>query len=218
MSDSPDSYQLVDYSEKSVALFGETKQIKDQLKELGGRFNRNLKWQDQTKPGWIFSKSKKEALEQLLSGDLPDTNQREFSIVMINTGNLNTATLQSLGGTFNPKISYGGRKVSGWLFPLQKLDELRNAENLPDSEYVPPVPLVDSENEPLKLVEYSEKSVVLFGNTKPYIEDMKKLGGRFNRYLKFKETSESPEVKKPGWIFSKKKEEDVKKFVEEHTN
>ena len=32
-----------DYSEKSFAVYGETKKFKDILKNLGGRFNKNLK-------------------------------------------------------------------------------------------------------------------------------------------------------------------------------
>lgn len=34
--------EVVDYSEKAVAVFGDTKAVKDQLKELGGRFNPSL--------------------------------------------------------------------------------------------------------------------------------------------------------------------------------
>ena len=38
------------YSEKSIAVFGETQSHKDKLKELGGKFNSNLRG----KAGWIF--------------------------------------------------------------------------------------------------------------------------------------------------------------------
>lgn len=44
---------LMFYSEKSVVITGETKPIKDRLKELGGRFNFKLS----CGPGWIFHKS-----------------------------------------------------------------------------------------------------------------------------------------------------------------
>lgn len=46
--------QLIDYSEKSFAVIGDTKPIKDKIKALGGRFNKFLT----CGPGWIFSKSK----------------------------------------------------------------------------------------------------------------------------------------------------------------
>lgn len=59
------SLRIVKYSEKSVAVFGETKAIKEQLKTLGGRFNRGL--MDPASgvkaPGWIFSWKKEKILE-----------------------------------------------------------------------------------------------------------------------------------------------------------
>lgn len=60
--------QLVKYSAKSVALFGDTKPIKDQLKAMGGRFNPNLKHPDTGKrtPGWIFPIAKQDKLQELI--------------------------------------------------------------------------------------------------------------------------------------------------------
>lgn len=58
-------FQLVDYSDKAVALFGNTRPIKDSLKELGGRFNPALTLNGEKTPGWIFQKSKRETLEKL---------------------------------------------------------------------------------------------------------------------------------------------------------
>lgn len=45
---------IVDYSEKAIAVIGDTKPIKDRLKAMGGRFNFRLS----CGPGWIFSKSR----------------------------------------------------------------------------------------------------------------------------------------------------------------
>lgn len=56
--------QIIDYSEKAIAVTGETKAIKDQLKALGGRFNPRLT----CGAGWIFSKRKRDAVEALISG------------------------------------------------------------------------------------------------------------------------------------------------------
>ncbi|HML66715.1 MAG TPA: hypothetical protein PKC55_17960 [Dysgonomonas sp.] len=36
------NYEIVDYSEKAIALFGDTKEIKDLLKAMGGKFNPRL--------------------------------------------------------------------------------------------------------------------------------------------------------------------------------
>lgn len=58
--------QIVDYSEKAVAVIGDTKEIKDQLKSLGGRFNKFLTINGQRQAGWIFQKSKEDELNNLL--------------------------------------------------------------------------------------------------------------------------------------------------------
>lgn len=52
----PATFNLVDYSEKSIALFGDTKPIKAKLVACGGRFNPALRpWGGETRvPGWIF--------------------------------------------------------------------------------------------------------------------------------------------------------------------
>ncbi len=55
--------QIVDYSEKAFAIIGETKPVKEQLKQLGGRFNAFLK----CGAGWIFPKSKLSAVKLQLS-------------------------------------------------------------------------------------------------------------------------------------------------------
>ena len=62
-----DELELVEYSEKALALFGNTKPIKSQLKELGGRFNKFLTHQEEKKAGWIFSKKKNDQLKLLLA-------------------------------------------------------------------------------------------------------------------------------------------------------
>lgn len=60
--------KIVDYSEKSVAIFGETYPIKDKLKKLGARFNRFLinPETEKKEPGWIISKNKKDELKKII--------------------------------------------------------------------------------------------------------------------------------------------------------
>jgi hypothetical protein len=53
---------LVEYSPKAVAVFGETRAIKDELKAMGGKFNSRLTWGGQRLAGWIFSKSQEQRL------------------------------------------------------------------------------------------------------------------------------------------------------------
>lgn len=57
-----DGCTLVEYSAKAVAVFGDTKTIKDELKAMGGRFNARLTFNGQKLAGWIFPKSKEQRL------------------------------------------------------------------------------------------------------------------------------------------------------------
>lgn len=50
ISESSNDIRIVDYSEKAIAVYGDTKSIKDKLKSLGGRFNPRLR----EGTGWIF--------------------------------------------------------------------------------------------------------------------------------------------------------------------
>lgn len=59
--------EIVDYSEKAIAVFGETKAIKDELKKLGGKFNPALKYNGEKRAGWIFSKKQAEKVRALLA-------------------------------------------------------------------------------------------------------------------------------------------------------
>ena len=55
--------QIIDYSEKAIAIVGETRAIKETLKTLGGRFNSHLS----CGAGWIFSKTKEATLRETLN-------------------------------------------------------------------------------------------------------------------------------------------------------
>lgn len=59
--------EIVDYSEKAIAVFGDTKAIKEQLKELGGRFNPSLNYNGEKRAGWIFSKKKADEVRNLMA-------------------------------------------------------------------------------------------------------------------------------------------------------
>lgn len=61
------NYTIVDYSEKAVAIFGDTKTIKEQLSALGGRFNMYLTLNGKKCAGWIFQKSKEDDLRKLVN-------------------------------------------------------------------------------------------------------------------------------------------------------
>ncbi len=54
---------LVDYSEKAIAVYGDTRQFAETFKTLGGYFNARLK----EGPGWVFSKKRRKEVERLLA-------------------------------------------------------------------------------------------------------------------------------------------------------
>ncbi len=57
-----DGLQVVDYSEKAIAVTGNTRPVSDQLKALGGRFNARLS----CGAGWIFPKRKEQEVREAL--------------------------------------------------------------------------------------------------------------------------------------------------------
>lgn len=58
--------EIVNYSEKAIAVFGDTKSVKEQLKELGGRFNMHLSYKDGKRAGWIFRKDQADKIKTLI--------------------------------------------------------------------------------------------------------------------------------------------------------
>lgn len=57
----------------------------------------------------------------------------------------------------------------------------------------------------IKIEEYTDRSIVVNGETRKYKEDLKKLGGKYNGNLK----------NGPGWVFPKSAENSVKTFIKE---
>ena len=56
---------IIEYSERSFAVVGDTKAVKDALKKMGGSFNRRLS----CGAGWIFSNKKREEVERFINSD-----------------------------------------------------------------------------------------------------------------------------------------------------
>lgn len=67
--------------------------------------------------------------------------------------------------------------------------------------------LIESYNN-IKLIEYSDKSIVITGKSMDLYFDFLEIGGRYNRYLK----------SGPGWIFPKSKLELVKNILSIYIN
>jgi len=65
------------YSAASIAVFGNTKSFRDQLKKLGGKYNPHLTWQGKKQPGWIFPIKTRRALEQLFGMEVSEEMKQE---------------------------------------------------------------------------------------------------------------------------------------------
>ena len=61
------SISIVNYSEKAIAVFGNTKEIKDHLLSIGGKFNPSLKQNEERVAGWIFPSSKREEVKKIIT-------------------------------------------------------------------------------------------------------------------------------------------------------
>jgi hypothetical protein len=55
--------KIIDYSERAIAVIGDTKPIKGMLKSAGGRFNKFLS----CGCGWVFSKNKRNEVESIIN-------------------------------------------------------------------------------------------------------------------------------------------------------
>lgn len=67
------AYSIIDYSDKAIAVIGDTRKIAAELRALGGRFNSRLS----CGPGWIFSARKRAEIEALLAGNYEEAGRPE---------------------------------------------------------------------------------------------------------------------------------------------
>lgn len=58
--------QVVQYSDKCMAIFGDTRPIKEKLKAIGGKFNPYLTHNGERTPGWILPTTKREQITNLI--------------------------------------------------------------------------------------------------------------------------------------------------------
>lgn len=88
----------------------------------------------------------------------------------------------------------------------EPVEEVEEHEEIVEEvkEPVPQVKRYKSYKPKLTLTAYSQYSFVVRGDTKPHKEELKNLGGKWNPNLK----------DGAGWIFSNKRLDTVKKFVE----
>lgn len=80
----------LNYTDKSFVVNGTTKEYKDQLKALGGRYNPNLK----TGPGYIFSNKKEQEVREFVdkinnNDNDNNNNNNNKDVLLINNNNNN---------------------------------------------------------------------------------------------------------------------------------
>jgi hypothetical protein len=69
VSGATDLLQMIDYSEKALAIIGDTKNVKEKFKiddRYIGRFNKNLTVRGQSVAGWIFPKKHHDLLKKIV--------------------------------------------------------------------------------------------------------------------------------------------------------
>ena len=130
---------IVEYSDKSIAVFGNTFLIKNELKELGGHYNTKLTQNSTIIPGWIFSKKLIDDVKDII---LLKKTKKSFYInydkdiipyivkyspfsyaVVGNTIPIKNQ-LQQIGGSYNRKLKINGEIMPGWLFLYKDKDSI----------------------------------------------------------------------------------------------
>lgn len=69
LQDAPtvEGVEVVGYSEKALAVFGDTRALADELKAIGAKFNRALSYNGERRAGWIISRRKADELAAVLA-------------------------------------------------------------------------------------------------------------------------------------------------------
>lgn len=68
--------RIVDYSENSIVVYGDTHQLASSFGSIGGYFNANLN----EGPGWVFSKKRRPKVEKLLAPYIDNQDFRKTSV------------------------------------------------------------------------------------------------------------------------------------------
>jgi len=128
------SLTIEDYSEKSFVVYGENTKIHiDKLKELGGKYNSNLK----IGPGWIFSNTRKEKVQEYFNNidnlstikvnieiNIEDYSEKSFVVYGKDTKKY-IDKLKEFGGKYNSNLKIG----PGWIFNKDKKEKVEEYFN-----------------------------------------------------------------------------------------
>lgn len=106
--ETPGAVTVCKYSEKAIAVIGDTRPFADVLRANGGRFNARLS----CGPGWIFQATKKDIIVEALKA-AGATVRESDTVPARNSGNSSTRRNSSTGrnGGGYPDTTMGGQKV-----------------------------------------------------------------------------------------------------------
>lgn len=127
--------QLINYSDKAVALVGDTREIKDELKRIGGRFNAKLS----CGAGWIFSNAKRAELEALV-GRKPEDHyaHSELRHPAVYCGTYGKYAGGSIKGAWIDLTTFAsGEDAIKWMCEVLHKDESDPELMMQDFEYFP---------------------------------------------------------------------------------
>ena len=134
MDVSEDLLSLEDYTDKSFTVHGDaTKTYKDYLRNMGGKFNRNLK----NGPGWVFPLSKKEQVVEFVtlvnSGETPDfSSSSELPVVKMPHHQFVKYKLYLPREGMNVRLTVKGKTSNGKVLQT----ESSNKDGVVDTAYV----------------------------------------------------------------------------------
>ncbi len=174
------SYEIVYYSEKAFAVTGDTRSIKDELKQLGGRFNAKLK----CGAGWIFSKKVMDDVRKLLeSGNVSsssmDADSNQPGIGEVLKANLKEYAQITNDDYYNIKRYVGAVKIDEAYYLIEKL-KIENrfcfhdegpdydfyCSLIKDEKKLEQYFISENENEFTKKIKYMKKSELFFVTNK----------------------------------------------------
>lgn len=123
--------EVIDYSEKAIAVFGAVSESEATMIAAKGLFNPSLKSGngDERKPGWIFSKKHREGAEKIAAEkgwNVVDYSEKSIAVFPTEL-EAHTKTLVEQKGMFNGALKYNDERKAGWIFSKKKKDAVMAA-------------------------------------------------------------------------------------------
>jgi hypothetical protein len=121
---------IEEYSDKAIALRGNSKEYKDAIKDIGGKFNSNLRGS----AGWIFPKSKRSVVEDLISqisnGNVePKEEKRSVQPASASRSNVSSTSYKGASEGINTRDFVSKKDYLDLLTRIEKLEAIASQTN-----------------------------------------------------------------------------------------